>query len=232
MSSVGTFNEANRTAWLEKVLKQIPPGSRILDAGAGEQQFKKLCSHLVYTSQDFGKYDGRGDNTGLQKGRWDQTSLDIVCDITSIPEPDSSFDAIMCTEVLEHLPEPLSAINEFQRLLKPNGSLIITAPFCSLTHYAPYHFYTGFNRYFYLAHLTTCNFEIIEMIANGNYFEYMGQEIRRIPAIADKYASERLLMLERFALNFILKILDRFSKKDRGSEELLCFGYHILARKK
>jgi len=232
MSSVGTLNESNRIAWLEKVLKQIPAGSRILDAGAGEQQFKKFCSHLDYVAQDFGKYDGKGDNTELQKGRWDQIKLDIISDITSIQEPDSSFDTVICTEVFEHLPNPISAIKEFCQLLKPNGRLIITAPFCSLTHYAPYHFYSGFNRYFYLTHLTTNNFEILEMEANGNYFEYMGQEIRRIPAMAEKYTNKQPRRLERFVLDYILKMLDRFSKDDKGSEELLCFGYHILAKKK
>lgn len=36
MTTVGTHNESVRTAWLEQALKQIPAGSRILDAGAGE----------------------------------------------------------------------------------------------------------------------------------------------------------------------------------------------------
>ena len=64
-------------------------------------------------------------------GSWDQTGLDIVGDITSIPEPDASFDAILCVEVLEHVPDPLAALRELGRLLKPNGQLILTAPFCS-----------------------------------------------------------------------------------------------------
>jgi len=231
MSSVGTLNESNRIAWLEKVLKQIPAGSRILDAGAGEQQFKKFCSHLDYVAQDFGKYDGKGDNSGLQKGRWDQTNLDIISDITSIPETASSFNAIMCTEVFEHLPNPVSAIKEFHRLLKPDGRLIITSPFCSLTHFAPYHFYSGFNRYFYLTHLTANNFEILEMEANGNYFEYMGQELRRIESVAKKYAHGDIGLIGRRAIHIVLKILGGLSKRDNGSDELLCFGYHILAKK-
>lgn len=232
MTSVGTSNESNRTAWVEKVLKQVPAGSRILDAGAGEQRFKKFCSHLDYVAQDFGKYDGIGDNAGLQTRSWDQTNLDIVSDITAIPEPDASFDAVMCTEVLEHLPDPLQAIKEFSRLLRKGGALIITSPFCSLTHFAPYHFSTGFNRYFFRSHLTNNNFEILEMEANGNYFEYLGQEIRRIPAVAEKYAGKQPTRLERIAIDFILQLLDRLSKNNRGSEELLCFGYHVLAKKK
>ena len=155
---VGTRNESTREAWLEQALKQIPAGSRILDAGAGQLKYKKLCSHLDYLSQDFAQYDGKGDGSGLQTGSWDQSKIDIVCDISDIPEPAGSFDAVMCIEVLEHLPNPLLALQEFSRLLRPGGQLVVTAPFCSLTHFAPYHFCTGFNRYFYETHLPRFDF--------------------------------------------------------------------------
>ena len=147
--AVGTQNEATRVAWIEQTLQKIPAGARLLDAGAGERQFERFCAHLRYVAQDFAQYDGQGDGTGLQTGSWDQSKLDIVSDIARIPEPDASFDAIMCTEVFEHIPHPAQAMAEFARLLRPGGWLLITAPFCSLTHFAPYHFYTGFSKYFY-----------------------------------------------------------------------------------
>jgi len=228
---VGTQNEGSRIAWIEKTLKQIPAGSRILDAGAGEQKFKHLCAHLKYVSQDFAKYDGVGNTKGLQMGKWDQSGLDIISDIAAIPEPDNSFDAIMCIEVFEHLPNPLEALKEFSRLLRLEGQLIITAPFCSLTHFAPYHFSSGFNRYFYEQHLPAYGFKIIDLQPNGNFFEYIAQEIRRIPTVADKYTGDKIRFLEHHVLRFILTLLYRLSKKDKGSQELLCFGYHVLAIK-
>ena len=227
MTSIGTQNQSNREAWLERTLKQVPAGSRILDAGAGEQQYKRFCSHLEYVSQDFAQYDGMGDGAGLQTGNWDQSTLDIICDITAIPEPDESFDAIMCIEVFEHLPDPIKAIQEFARLLKPDGHLILTAPFCSLTHFAPYHFYTGFNRYFYENILPAYGFEIVDLQANGNFFEYLAQEIRRIPSMAKRYADGHASFLESLAMKMSLKMLARFSKKDTGSSELLHFGCHV-----
>jgi len=232
MSRIGKSNALTRETWLEKTLEAIPSGYRILDAGAGEQQFKKFCPHLNYVAQDFGKYDGLGDNAGLQVGKWDQSKLDIVCDITDIPEPSDAFDAIMCVEVFEHLPNPIAAIKEFSRLLRPGGYLIITAPFCSWTHFAPFHFYSGFNRYFYQRHLTENDFEILEVTANGNFFEYVGQEVRRIKNRSAKYSGDRPNILERLATSIILRMLERFSRNDKGSDELLCFGYHVLARKR
>lgn len=231
-SQVGTSNESVRINWLKNALENIPDGARILDAGAGELQFKNFCSHLQYVSQDFAQYDGQGDRKGLQMGVWDQTKLDIVCDITNIPESDESFDAIMCIEVFEHLPNPVLAVKEFSRLLKPGGKLIITAPFCSLTHFAPYHFSTGFNTYFYETHLNEHNFDIVELSRNGNYFEYLAQEVRRIPEVASQYANLHLNKLERLALDLSLKFLSKASKHDTSSSEILCFGLHVVAQKK
>ena len=232
MITVGTLNEKTRVDWIVKTLKKIPKGYKILDAGAGEQQFKIFCSHLKYVSQDFAKYDGEGDKRGLQTKIWDNSNLDIISDITSIPVQNSSFDAILCTEVFEHLPEPLLALKEFSRIIKKEGYLIITSPFCSLTHFAPYHFYSGFNRYFYKTHLPKFGFKIIEIKTNGNFFEYLAQEIRRIPQVKKMYINSfKRNIFETLAHKITLYFLDRWSKRDRGSDELLCFGYHVFAKK-
>lgn len=229
--TVGTRNEATRAAWLEQALARIPAGSRILDAGAGQLRHKPLCAHLAYVSQDFAQYDGKGDGSGLQTGSWDQSRIDIVSDICAIPEPNGSFDAIMCVEVLEHLPDPRAALTEFARLLRPGGQLLLTAPFCSLTHFAPYHFNSGFNRYFYERHLPECGFTILELAENGNFFEYVAQEVRRLPEVAQRYAGRKLRLWEYGALYVLVSLLQRLSSRDRGSAELLCFGWHVRAVK-
>lgn len=229
---VGTANEATRISWIKGVLSRIPAGSRILDAGAGERRFRSFCSHLNYVSQDFARYDGKGDGRGLQTGSWNQDGLDIICDISLIPESDSSFDSIMCIEVFEHLPNPHLALKEFSRLLRPGGWLILTAPFCSLTHFAPYHFYSGFNRYFYENQLQEYRLDILELESNGNFFEYLAQEVRRIPSIMEQYAGSRPKLADRVAMSLLLKLLGRCSRNDHGSDAMLCFGYHVLARKR
>lgn len=231
MFTVGTTNEDGRVAWIEETLKKIPEGLTILDAGAGESQFKKFCNHLKYIAQDFGEYTGDG-NIGLQTGTWDNSRLDIISDIINIPLPDQSVDAIMCTEVLEHIPDPNAAIREFKRLIKPGGYLLITAPFTSLTHFAPYHFSTGLSRFYYEKHLPDNGFNITELKLNGNFFEFVAQENRRIKRIALKYSGRRINVLEKVIIHLNLLILQRLSKKDRGSNELLCYGVHVFARKK
>ena len=230
---VGRANESTRHAWVQRQLKRLPAGSRLLDAGAGEQRYRPSCAHLKYVAQDFNRYDGRGDGSGLQSASWDPANAraDLVGDIASIPAPDASFDAVLCTEVFEHLPDPLAALREFSRLLRPGGQLILTAPFCSLTHMAPFHFASGFNRYFYSTHLPAHGFEVVEIQENGNFFEYLAQELRRLRGVSARYAQDVLDEAELGALHTLLTALQRFSGKDVGSKELLCFGYHVIARK-
>ena len=231
MRRVGTSNEENRRVWIEQTLKELPEGNRLLDAGAGEQQYKKYCDHLHYVSQDFAEYEPEELDQGLQMDRWDYGQLDHVCDITSIPEPDSSFDAILCSEVFEHLPNPLAAVDEFSRLLKPGGSLLLTAPFVSLTHFAPYHFATGFNRFFYEHNLTSRGFCVEKIAANGNYFELVAQELRRCSSVAENYTNRRPNRIEKWSLKMLLGMLERFSKAGQQSSELGCYGLHVMARR-
>jgi SAM-dependent methyltransferase len=229
---VGTKNAATRDAWVAQALAALQSGARLLDAGAGECQYKKHCGHLKYVAQDVAVYDGKG-GTGLQTGSWDFSQIDIVSDILNIPEPDASFDAVLCTEVLEHLPDPVRALDEMARLLRLGGMFIITAPFWSLTHFAPYHYATGFNRYFYEFHLGRLGFDIVDMVPNGNFFECVGQELRRVADMALQFAGgDKPTQLELQATQIVLAMVERMSARDTGSPEMLHFDYQVRAVKR
>jgi len=231
-TTVGTTNDQVRAGWVEKQLAALPEGWRILDAGAGEQRFRPACSHLEYVSQDFGEYVPEEQDDGLQMASWDYGKLDHQCHISDIPDADQYFDAVLCSEVFEHLPNPLPAIKEFSRLVRPGGKLLISAPFLSLTHFAPYHFATGFNRFYYETHLPEAGFQIDEISCNGNFFELVAQELRRIPQVADRYTDQEISQDEHQSIHNALATLERLSKNDSGSEELACFGLHVIATKK
>lgn len=236
-------NGRNRDAWLKKTLSNLPAGSSILDAGAGELQYKPLCSHLKYTSQDLGQYDGRGNTEGFHTTKWDTSRLDIVSDINNIPVKDSSFDSIMCTEVFEHISEPAKAVKEFARILKPGGTLVLTVPFCSLTHFAPYYFANGYSKYWHEKVLAENGFTIQEMDFNGNFISYLAQEIRRLPMIIRTYHKKNLPLRRKIVRAFLgpflkltvglmLFLLYHFVKDEKNSHEVLCFGIHVVAKKK
>ena len=65
---------------------------------------------------------------------------------------------------------------------------MLTAPFCSLTHFVPYHYTTGFNKYWFNWVLDKYGFEIESISSNGNYFEYIAQELRRLEGVINYYS--------------------------------------------
>jgi len=233
--TIGEDNLANRDKWLEKTLLSVPKGTKIIDVGAGETKYRKFCTDLQYTSQDFGQYTGTGNDEGFQKQTWDNTKLDIISDITDIPVPNDSFDTAMCIEVFEHIPEPINALHEISRILKPGGKLILTLPFCSQTHFAPYFFYTGFSKYWLEKYLTLSNFIDIQITPNGNWFDYIAQDLRRIHRIRDKYVREEgrwSFIIGKIVSLPVLLYMQYLNNRQNRSEELLCYGYNVTATKK
>lgn len=232
--NVGTLYLPERDAWLEKSLAQIAPGSRILDAGAGETKYRKFCGHLEYVSQDFAQYDGRGNEEGFQTKSWDNSKLDIVSDITDIPVADGSFDAVMCVEVFEHVPDPVAALRELSRVLKPGGTLVLTVPFCASTHFAPYFFVTGFSKYWMEKFLPQNGLEIERLEYHGNYFEFLALELRRWHRVIEKYVSPSRFwfLLSKIAAAPAVLFLQLMSRRGARSAELLCYGIHVVARKR
>lgn len=233
IKNIGGNNAVLRDEWVASKLKQMNSGQSILDVGAGEGRYKKYTSHLKYVAQDFNGYDGGGDGAGLHTGTWDYSAVNIISDITDIPVDDSIFDIVLCTEVLEHVPDPRLAIKEMLRVLKPGGKLIVTAPFCSLTHFSPYHFTTGFNKFFYMDVLKANGCVIEELETSGDWFDYVAQELRRFPSVVKLYTKGSIGILDKLLIGILLLRMSFYKAKQTGSSssELLTYGYHVLATK-
>jgi SAM-dependent methyltransferase len=67
--------------------------------------------------------------------------IDLIGDAHHLPFPDASVDAIVCTEVFEHLIDPPAAAREIVRILKPGGRLVLTTRFCFPLHDRPADFW-------------------------------------------------------------------------------------------
>jgi 2-polyprenyl-3-methyl-5-hydroxy-6-metoxy-1,4-benzoquinol methylase len=116
-------------------LMGIKDGERVLDVGCGEGRHSwEACKRndcLVCALDIEGENLKKAHYTlylmeqkGEVKGRWLLTRGNI----TSLPFRDASFDKIICSEVLEHIPDDIRGIRELVRVLKEDGILAVSVP--------------------------------------------------------------------------------------------------------
>jgi hypothetical protein len=97
-------------------------------------------------------------------------------------------------------------------------------------HFAPYHYATGFSRYWYEYHLPLLNFEIQELVPNGDWFSYIKQELLRFPGMARSYG-DRFWPLA-YLVTGVGYIYFLLRGKSRKADEVASFGWHCIAVKK
>lgn len=114
----------------------LPAGSRVLDAGCGTgrhltQAYRFRDVHVV--GIDMSRKDADKANKTLnimihEAEDGGGMKLVSVSDITNLPFADETFDAVICSEVLEHIPDHRKAVSEIIRVLKPGRSLVVSVP--------------------------------------------------------------------------------------------------------
>ncbi|MFO0320839.1 MAG: methyltransferase domain-containing protein [Bacteroidota bacterium] len=105
----------------------------LLDLGCGESPYRFLIN------ENQNKYFGL-DIADADK--FDYSRKDIMhFDGKNIPFENERFDYLICTEVLEHVEDYQSLVNEVHRVMKTNGEAIFTIPWSARYHYIPYDYY-------------------------------------------------------------------------------------------
>ncbi len=116
------FFHRNRARVVRRlVARYAVPGEPILDAGCGTGLNLR---HLPVGSTGI---DINPRNVALLKERLPNQNV-IEGDVEALPFAAASFGTVLCTEVLEHLPDPAAALAEFRRVVRPGGVLIGSVP--------------------------------------------------------------------------------------------------------
>jgi SAM-dependent methyltransferase len=102
---------------------------RVLDAGAGIAPYRKHFESVTYETADFGEVDKK------------YSHLDYTCRLEELPMADGTYDLVLCSQVLEHVAEPVTVLKEIRRVLKPGGQAWVSAPLFYEEHEIPHDFY-------------------------------------------------------------------------------------------
>jgi len=107
-------------------------GGTVLDLGCGSRPYEAFFNGRVnrWVGADY-------PSTGHPPAK----RLDVVADAMNLPLAGESFDTVLCTQVLEHVPEPMDVLREARRVLRPGGHLVLTAPQYNALHGEPQDFY-------------------------------------------------------------------------------------------
>ena len=112
-------------------------GDKVLDLGCGfgRHAFEAARRGAHVVALDAGRDEVEGVAATfaamLEAGELRTSDLHTACvqgDALHLPFPDATFDRVICSEVLEHIPGDLEAMSELARVLRPGGTMAITVP--------------------------------------------------------------------------------------------------------
>jgi SAM-dependent methyltransferase len=135
---------------------------RMIDVGCGSQPYRAYFSHAT-------SYTGCDVTT-------ERSPVDFVCPADRIPVEAETFDSVLCTEVLEHVPDPLTVMREFHRILVPGGRVLITVPMFWPAHEQPWD-YRRFPGHGLLHLAIASRFRVDHLVPRGGKVALTGQVV-------------------------------------------------------
>lgn len=150
--------------FLMAAFNAIPARQTILDLGGHKHSRRGLFDIRSYDHSVFWA------NISSEKG------ADLLSDAAAVALSAKSFDIVICSELLEHVPDPRPVLAESFRLLKPGGTLLITVPFLFPIHADP-HDYGRYTDQFWLEACDTAGFQAVEVERQGLWYAVMASHL-------------------------------------------------------
>jgi SAM-dependent methyltransferase len=202
---------------LESFLESYQTEEKILDIGSGGSAYGRLFPNRLTVDID------------------PERNPEIVADAARLPFEDASFSFILCTEMLEHVPEPQVVIDELHRVLKPGGKMVLTTRFVFPLHDTP-HDYWRFTKYGLLRLFK--NWEVTELMPDTQAFSTVGVMLQRI-AFQTRLVLNRPMKFLVFVLAWLFDkanglLVEEYGDIKRSIREtdIMPSGYFVVATKK
>ena len=127
--ALARIRDAGRMGIIRAVVPFLRPGGRVLEAGSGTG---RLVSHLALEREVRGvglDYSWQANLGAAQSARAVGARTTFVSgDLVHLPFPSDDFDLVFSDSVIEHLADPLAAVAEMARVVRPGGHVIVTTP--------------------------------------------------------------------------------------------------------
>ncbi len=229
MSSLGelgyTFRRYYVDLFLKKSAEKFCINKKILDLGGNH-----LRKRGDFNIRDF---SNKVTTANIKK----TNGVDIVTNAHNLSIKSSSYEVVICTEVLEHTYNPKKVISEIHRVLKKNGVMIITIPFLYHIHADPDD-YCRLTKSFLLKTLIDLKLhrKNIQIEQQGGFYTTL---INIIIQVLKYKSSEPVSIFSRLCF-FFYKMIHKFSKKiikldnNRNNNKINSIfpgGYGIIAKK-
>ena len=145
------ITESRLYSYLRREISQCAPqaGEKWLDVGCGSRPYESMFPQGSYVGVDVAS-SGRPA---------DMKMPDYFYDGQTLPFEAGSMDGVLCTQVLEHVRDPDALLHEIGRVLRPDGTLILSAPFVWEEHEEPYDFFR-FTSFGFRELLERCGLEV------------------------------------------------------------------------
>jgi SAM-dependent methyltransferase len=167
----GSFDRPHIFTAVADFAAGLASDAHVLDAGAGESPFRELFARCDYVTSDWAE----SVHPGARQS-------DIIAPLDDLPLAPDSFDAVVCTQVLEHVPDPFAALAELHRVLRTGGRLLVTVPFVGELHEEPYDFFR-YTPHGLRSMLDSAGFEGVKIGPLGGAFTVAAHLVRNWSAL-------------------------------------------------
>ena len=199
---------------LRRVAQRVPPADCVLDLGSGRAPYADLFRHHRYITADL------------------MADADVRCYASLLPFVSGAFDLVLCTELLEHVPDPDAVLKEICRVLAADGNCVLTIPLTWGVHQSlDFHRWTemGLRQLLARHHL-----RVISLAPRGGIFVTLGSMLQMVPwqlfgGAAERAAWQTMLYVVTYGLLLVpALVLATLDGLDRRHD--FTHGYVVLCQ--